>query len=103
MIATAAFFATFTNRSLSSFSLSKIFIRLILIQAALDSAMASMALGVGGDADWQQQLQLAASAHGGDWTGEFGETERTRRRLKKEAASSFSFSSSHAPAGSEKL
>ena len=45
---------------------------MILVQAALDRAMASMALGGGSAADWQQQLQQAASAHGGDWAGEFG-------------------------------
>ena len=75
---------------------------MIVVQAALDRAVASMALGGGGDvgpagaggsaADWQQQLQQVAA--GGDWAGELTSIEG---KGSNRAASSVprAFSSAH--------
>jgi hypothetical protein len=59
---------------------------MILVQAAIDRAVASMALGGGSATDWQQQLQQAASTHGGDWAGESeGEEKEQRDPTEKDA------------------
>ena len=57
---------------------------MILVQAALDRAMASMGLGGGSSAaDWQQQLQQAARAHGGDWAGACWREKLERRGCRE--------------------
>lgn len=63
---------------------------MILVQAAIDRAVASMALGGGSATDWQQQLQLAASTHGGDWAGE-SEGEERNNAIQRKKTRSFLF------------
>lgn len=62
-------FFVFFSRSLVLFLSLSLLSLSLPFQATLDRAMASMALGGGSAADWQQQLQQAANAHGGDWAG----------------------------------